>query len=173
MLMGKKIGAFSAVFDIFKAFFAVTLARQLFPACAIAREVAAVACILGHIFPLFMHFKGGKGLACIGGSIMAYNLKFFLLLLTIEIVLALVTDYICVIPLTVAVAVPLLYARHCESVLALFLLTVTALVVIFKHMENIRRILEGREARISFLWNRDEEVARLKENWQQEEPEIK
>ena len=173
LLMGKKVGAFSAVFDIFKAFFAVTLAFRLFPACAIAKEVAGLSCILGHIFPVFMNFKGGKGLACIGGSVMAYNLKLFLILLTAEIILALITDYICVIPLTAAIAIPILYALNCQSVLALILLCVTAAVVIYKHTENVRRILEGKEARISYLWNREKEVERLKGTWNQDVPEIK
>ncbi|MBR2948718.1 MAG: glycerol-3-phosphate acyltransferase [Lachnospiraceae bacterium] len=173
LLMGKKIGAFSALFDIFKAYFAVSYAFYLFPECEIIREVTAVGCILGHIFPILMRFKGGKGLACIGGSIMAYNVKLFIILLFVEILLALITDYICLIPVTVSIIVPVLYAVYKQSLLALLLLSVTALVVLCKHIPNLKRIAAGREVRISYLWNRDEELERLKEAWNQDIPEIK
>lgn len=173
LLMGKKVGAFSAVFDILKAYFAVTCACHLFPNLDLAKEIAAVSCILGHIFPVLMNFRGGKGLACIGGSVMAYNLKLFIILLCIEVILALITDYICVIPVTLAFILPVLYAIYKQNLIGSLFLCITAFVIVYKHMPNLKRILVGREARISYLWNPEGEVERLKGTWNQDVPEIK
>ena len=77
MVLGKSMGAICAVIDIAKAFFAVWLAQTLMPHFALAFPVAGVACILGHIFPFYMNFKGGKGLACLGGIILAFDWRVF------------------------------------------------------------------------------------------------
>ena len=79
--MGKKIGAFVALFDIFKAYFAVKLAVTLFPTIFLVGIVTSVAVIMGHIFPFYMGFKGGKGFASLGGSILALDSRLFLVLL--------------------------------------------------------------------------------------------
>ena len=71
--VGKKAGAFVAIFDIFKAWFAVKVTGILFPGIFLLGSVTAVAVILGHIFPFYMGFKGGKGFASLGGSILALD----------------------------------------------------------------------------------------------------
>ena len=75
--------------------------------------VTAVSCILGHIFPFYMKFRGGKGLACLGGAILAYNWRLFTVMLVAELLLALLTNYICFVPITASIAFPLIY-RHLE-----------------------------------------------------------
>jgi glycerol-3-phosphate acyltransferase PlsY len=164
IVLGKKAGAITAIADIAKAYFAAVLAAIMFPHYRAAKEMAAVSCILGHIFPFTMKFKGGKGLACIAGGVLAYDVKVFLILLLIEAVLALVTDYICVMPITASVIIPILYVLHGGNILVLNLMVITAGVIIYKHPENIKRIFKGREARISFLWNREGEIERLRES---------
>ena len=164
IVMGKKAGIITALIDIAKAFCVAVLASALFPSCGIAKEIAAIFCILGHIFPFTMHFKGGKGLACIAGGVLAYNAHAFVILLAVEAVLALLTDYVCVIPISASIIIPILYAKHHGSKLVLMLMSITAGIVILKHLENIKRIFHGVEAKISFLWNRDEEISRIKGN---------
>ena len=126
--------------------------------------MAAVFCILGHIFPAVMGFNGGKGLACIGGGLLAYDKKLFAIIFAIEVILALVTDYICVVPISAAVVIPMLYAYNSGDLIVLIFMCITSVVIICKHMENLRRIFRGMEVRISYLWNREEEVNRVKEN---------
>jgi glycerol-3-phosphate acyltransferase PlsY len=62
------------------------------------------------------------------------------------------------------VIIPVLYALHGGNILVLNLMVITAEVIIYKHLENIKRIFKGREARISFLWNREGEIERLRES---------
>ena len=163
IVMGKKAGAVTMVADIVKAYLASVFAALLFPQCKIAKEMAAVFCILGHIFPVTMKFKGGKGLACIAGGLLAYDVKFFFILLLIEVALTLITGYICVMPITASIIIPIVYAWNGGSALVLSLMVITACVIIYKHLENILRILHGKEVKISFLWNREGEIQRIKE----------
>ncbi len=164
LLMGKKAGLITAILDIAKAYVAATLAAKVFPYYDVATEMAAVFCILGHIFPVTMGFKGGKGLACIGGSLLAYDKKLFAIMFAMEVILALVTDYICVVPISAAVVIPVLYIYNSGDLLVSIFMCITAIVIIFKHMENLRRIFQGMEVRISYLWNRENEVNRIEEN---------
>ena len=62
-LMGWKAGVLVALHDIGKGILAVWLCAKLFPAVPFSGAVAGVACVLGHIFPFYLHFRGGKGFA--------------------------------------------------------------------------------------------------------------
>ena len=73
ILEGKKAGAFVMCFDISKAAASVGVARRLMRSNKYSGEIAGTACILGHMYPALMHFRGGKGLACLGGVILAFG----------------------------------------------------------------------------------------------------
>ena len=164
LLFGKARGALCAVFDIAKAAFIIWLTGHIFaPDNTFA--VTATACILGHIFPFYMRFKGGKGLACIAGTVLAYDLKVFAVMLAAELIIALATNYICFVPITASVSFPVVYGVMDRNIWGALLLAVVAVVVFCKHLVNLRRIRVGREARLSYLWSRDKETARLKENY--------
>lgn len=164
LLFGKARGALCAVFDIAKAAFIIWLTGHIFaPINTFA--VTAAACILGHIFPFYMRFKGGKGLACIAGTVLAYDIRVFGIMLAAELIIVLATKYICFIPITASIAFPAVYGIMDRDIWGAFLLILVAVVVFSKHLVNIKRIRVGREARISYLWSRDKETARLKENY--------
>ena len=167
--MGKAAGLLCALLDILKSFIAYRLAKALFPLTAFAGILAGCACIIGHIFPVWMGFAGGKGLACIGGLILAYNWKLFLQLLAIEIVLVLITQYICVMALSVCVFFPAIYALQTGDMIGTLLLCLLIPVVYYKHLPNLRRIMEKREARISWLWNAEAEEQRLQKRFDEQE----
>lgn len=159
--LGKKAGAASAVFDVFKAYIVAKTAGLIFPGVALANELAAASCILGHIYPLPMGFRGGKGLACLGGTILAFNSHLFLILLMVELILAFVVNYICIVPITASIIFPMLYLFFTGSLGGTLLFSLVSAVMLMKHIENLHRIRKGTEARFSFLWNKDEEIERL------------
>jgi glycerol-3-phosphate acyltransferase PlsY len=164
LLFGKARGVLCAVFDIAKAAFIIWLTGYIFaPVNTFA--VTATACTLGHIFPFYMRFKGGKGLACIGGMVLAYDIRVFGIMLAAELVIVLTTKYICFVPITASVAFPVVYGVMDRDLYGALLLVVVTVVVFCKHLINLKRIRVGREARISYLWSRDKETARLKENY--------
>ena len=169
LLFGKLRGALCAVFDIAKSAGAVCLTRALFPGDPLVFSVTATACILGHIFPFYMRFRGGKGLACLAGTILAYDIRVFAIMLACEAVIALATSYICFVPMTAAVAFPFVYGFMMRSIPGTLLLGVVAAVVLYRHAENIRRIRMGREMRLAYLWDREGETARMKANYPEDE----
>lgn len=160
ILFGKYIGIFCALFDISKAWLSIWLAEMLLSDFEYAFVITAVACILGHIYPFYMRFRGGKGLACIGGMILNYDWKLFLIMLAGAIVVVLVTNYICFVPMSASLAFPVIYGIQTENLIGAFILIIPAAVVLIKHSENIRRIKNGTEFRISFLWNKNSEFER-------------
>ena len=109
ILMGKSVAVFSALFDIMKAAGVMWLAPLIFRDVPFIAELAGVSCTIGHIFPILMKFQGGKGLACLGGILLAIDYRLLLIMLAIEIIIVLLVDYICVIPITASVFVPVLY----------------------------------------------------------------
>lgn len=165
ILFGKAVGFLCAILDIMKAFLAVRLTKGLFPGFRHCLAVTGTACILGHIFPFYMGFKGGKGLACLGGTILAYDWKVFLIMLGAALLLALITDYICFVPITAAIALPVIYGIMEKDGLGAAILSIVAVVVFIKHLENLKRIRNGTELHLSYLWHPQAEVERIKENF--------
>ncbi|MBP3250082.1 MAG: glycerol-3-phosphate acyltransferase [Ruminococcus sp.] len=162
--MGKKAGLFTALFDIFKAAAAAIIAYHLFPQLKFAKILSGSACLLGHIFPFMMKFHGGKGLACLGGLIIAFDPKVFLLMLMFELVLGLAADYVCIVPTTGSLIFTAVYALITGDPVGTLILAAVSLVIMHKHIENFRRIQHGTEAHISFLWHKDEEIERIRNN---------
>lgn len=169
MIMGKATGVVCMLVDVFKAFAAYKLAVRLFPMFRFAGVLAGTACILGHIFPAWMHFTGGKGLACMLGMMLAHNWKLFLALLIAEILLVIMAGYICMMALTLSVVFPVAYVLGTGDIIGLCVLALLIPVVIYKHLPNIHRILQGKEMRISWLWNAKAEEARIEERYSEQE----
>lgn len=166
IVIGKRAGLFIALFDIFKAFLAVTLVRYLFPnamagTANYAGVIAGVATIIGHIAPFYMGFKGGKGLASLGGTILALDARMFVVLFLLAIVIAVVTDYICFVPLSMSVIFPISYSLVNHSFVPAYIFSIATILMWYKHMINLQRIKEGTELKFHFLWNRGSEAERF------------
>lgn len=164
MHFGKMIGVFCALFDIMKAFAAIKICESIFPYTNYIFAVTSVAAIFGHIFPFYLKFKGGKGLACLGGVVLAFDWRYFLIILSIEIVLVLIVNYICFVPMTASVVFPISYAIIRRDIIGAIILLVPAVVIFIKHTENIKRIYKGTEVRFSYLWEKNKEVERVTSN---------
>ena len=93
-LLGWRIGILVALHDIGKAALAVMLAKLYFPELPLAGAVAGVASVLGHIFPFYLKFKGGKGFASYFGMTLALNWKFALVIAVLVLLVTVITDYI-------------------------------------------------------------------------------
>ena len=146
-LMGWKAGVLVGMHDIGKAALAVWLCTRLFPAVPYCGAVAGVACVLGHIFPFYLGFRGGKGFAAYLGMTLALNWRFALGLLVAIALLVLITDYIVVGTMTTVISFPAFCAIRHHYVLAL-LLCVASLVIIYKHRANLVRICNGTEIKV-------------------------
>ncbi len=172
ILFGKLLGIICALMDIAKAYLAVLLTEVLFPNFSLAFAITGTSCILGHIFPFYMKFKGGKGLACLGGIILSFDWRLFLIMLTAEIILVLIVDYICFVPLTASVAFAAVYAVARRDLIGTLILLCSTGVILLRHVENLRRIRRGTEMHLSYLWRPHAEMERMKQNLPNEDEEI-
>lgn len=145
VLLGWRAGVLTAVHDIGKSLAAVLLARWLFPDTPLIGAVAGVASVLGHIFPFYLKFKGGKGFASYIGMTIALNWKLALVILAVVVLVTVITDYIVVGTMTTVVTVPVALGIMTRSVLLPLILLIATAVIIYKHRENFPRILNGTE----------------------------
>lgn len=145
ILMGWRAGIAVAVHDIGKAWLAVFLAGLLFPQLPAARETAGVACVLGHIFPFYMRFKGGKGFASYLGMTLALNWKFAFIVMAIVVVVTVIADYIVVGTFTTILVVPIYFGIANYSLMVALVLLVGTAAVFYRHLENIPRMIRGTE----------------------------
>ena len=161
IMAGKGAGLAVALFDIFKAAAACRLAAYLFPGLRLAAPVAGSACILGHIYPVFLRFRGGKGLACLGGVILAYDPKTMLMMLALALLIGLISNYVCIVTTTMAAVWPAWYGFATGFWLGAAILAIPFVPILLRHLENFRRIRSGEELRLSFLWNKAGELKRI------------
>lgn len=145
---GKGLGSLVLVFDMAKAFLAVKLCGWLFPGFALAGVVAGCMAVIGHIFPFYNHFRGGKGIASFGGFILAMDIWCFLILLVVGCILSMIFNYGCSISFSAAALFPFLYGIGTGSGSAFVILAACSAVIIYKHVDNIRKIRAGEEMKI-------------------------
>jgi glycerol-3-phosphate acyltransferase PlsY len=140
----KGLAALTLLGDALKGAIAVLIAWRYAPDAAL---VAGLGAFLGHLFPVWLGFKGGKGVATYLGVLIALALPGALVFAIVWLAVAAITKYSSLAALVAAVAVPialwLLGAPYIASLFAL--LTV---VVFIKHRPNISRLLAGQESRI-------------------------
>ena len=141
----KRLALATLACDIVKGFIPVLLAWHFGPANATA---AAIGAPLGHIFPVWLGFKGGKGVATAGGAVLAYAWPVAIAAIVAWLVMALVFRYSSLAAVTAAIVAPL-YAWivrpiDIEPLAVLFI----ALVVIWRHRTNLSRLMRGEEDRI-------------------------
>jgi glycerol-3-phosphate acyltransferase PlsY len=113
--------------------------------------LAAFVAILGHMFPVWLGFKGGKGVATAAGSFVALAPRAMLVALVVFVVVVALTRYVSLGSIAAAAAFPLcvwwLGPAEGTSAPILLLIAASSLLIILRHKDNIRRLLTGRESR--------------------------
>ena len=145
LLMGWKAGVLVAIHDIGKAVLAVWLAQRLYPALPYVGAVAGVCSVLGHIFPFYLKFKGGKGFASYFGMTLALNWRLALVLFFVVLAVTFLTDYIVVGTVTTTLSVPAYLGIAQKHWILPCILLIASTVIWYKHRENFVRILNGTE----------------------------
>lgn len=145
LTFGKGYGALVMLFDIVKSFIAVRLARRLFPSFSVAGILAGSFAVVGHVFPFYMKFKGGKGLASYGGMILALDPILFLLLLCVTMTAMLIVNYSWAMPISAGVLFPVLFGMSTRDNTAFLIATAVSLLIIAKHYSNIGKARRGED----------------------------
>ena len=137
-VMGKKAGYFVLIFDILKSFFSFKIAKWLFPKLLIAGILASIGCILGHCFPVTMHFQGGKGLAAFGGLILAYKPWMFFTIITVGITLMFVCNTGVVAPFMGCILFPVFTYCSGSDPMELLAVTAASAIIFATHLSNFK-----------------------------------
>jgi acyl phosphate:glycerol-3-phosphate acyltransferase len=145
----KGLGIATLLLDMAKAYVAVKIAQHLAPGNYDLAVVAAVAAILGHVFPIWLGFRGGKGVASALGVFLALTPISAACTFAVFLVIVLVTRYVSLASIVGSATFPL-FGFHfvpfrTPIVIAGFLFI--PLLIIVKHQQNIRRLLAGTESR--------------------------
>ena len=152
-LMGWKAGLLVAVHDIGKAVLAVELSKWIFPAVPLLGFIAGVACVLGHMFPFYLKFKGGKGVATVAAMILTLDPPCFLILAVIFLLLVAATRYVSLGSVICMMLYPIVtykLATHGSIGFPVLFSFIVAALIIFMHRGNIERLRNHTENKISF-----------------------
>lgn len=143
--MGLKVGMLVGLHDVLKSFLAAFLAAALFPAIPGAAAVAGTAAVIGHIFPFYLGFQGGKGFASFLGLTLALDWRFFLAIVIVVALITLISDYIVPGTLTTIISFPIYLAIRHIGIFIIALVCVASVVILLKHLVNIKRLITGEE----------------------------
>ncbi|WP_457301036.1 glycerol-3-phosphate 1-O-acyltransferase PlsY [Phyllobacterium sp. P5_D12] len=140
----KKLAAATLVLDMLKGTVAVLIAGIASPEAAI---IAGFGAFLGHIFPVWLKFRGGKGVATYLGVLLGLFWQGALIFAAVWLIVAYTSRYSSLAALVAAVIVPIaLYIIGVHQIAALFL--VLTIIVFIKHRANIQRLVSGTEGKI-------------------------
>jgi len=145
MVLGWKKGALVALIDILKAAIPVFVVTQIFPDSSLLAMTCGVAAVLGHIFPVFLGFRGGKGTACIIGMALGLNPIIFIVAIIAIVLVTIITDYVAIgtLVLLISFLVTLIILDY--SMAAIFLFAAIAIINMYLHIPNFKRIKQGTE----------------------------
>ena len=160
-VLGKKWGYTVFFLDAFKGFCAVRFAVAM-----AAREpdatgyleffaiLAAAMCVVGHSFPLWLNFKGGKGVATSAGSIFGITPLAAITIFLVWVILFLITRYVSLASIIAAIALPftiaiLVHFKMTHGVVLLYFSILMTVLVVWRHRSNIVRLLNGTEPRFT------------------------
>ena len=145
----KGLGIATLLLDLGKAFVAVKLAQHLVPGNYDLAVAAAVAAVVGHVFPVWLGFKGGKGVASALGVFLALTWPSAICILLVFIVVVILTRYVSLASIVAAASFPIFgfYFVSLRTPLVIAGFLFIPLLIIVKHHQNIRRLLSGTESR--------------------------
>lgn len=144
--LGWKAGVLVGAHDIGKALLAVYLVKWLFPNLEYAAAAAGAACVLGHIFPFYLKFKGGKGFASYVGVIFALDWRVAIAIILMIFLVTWVTDYIVAATVMATVSAPISIGIHNGQWILALILALASAVILIRHRENLIRIfIKGTE----------------------------
>ncbi len=144
-VMGWKYGIITGAVDIFKAAAAVIILRIIFPDTQYSFFIAGAFALIGHIFPFYMGFKGGKGAASLAGMALAINYKIALIIIISLVILTIVTDYIAIGSIAMYVLMPIASYFFGYSMECIIISTFLCLIGLFVHRINIKRLISKEE----------------------------
>ena len=146
---GKAAAAGTLVGDLLKTVVAILLARMIFGEPG--AYIAGTASVVGHIYPCYFGFKGGKGVATAAMMVLMTNPLCFVILFTLFVVIVLGFKYISLGSVMCLMLYPLLVNRlGVMGIVPTLCSFIVAILIVFKHKDNIKRLMNGTESKFAF-----------------------
>lgn len=142
MVLGRRAGFFVATVDILKSFLSARIARALFPQLVAVGLIASLGAILGHCFPITLHFDGGRGLAAFGGMILAYNLRILLFIFVVGWTCMVIFDAGVAATVWGCIAFPILVALRSGIGSEFIVALAASVLLICMHTDKIKQAWE-------------------------------
>ena len=138
----KKAAAFTLFFDMFKGFLVILIASYIDKDLV---YVAILSVVFGHIFPIYLLFKGGKGVATFLGALLSYSAIVGSLTLLTWILVFYLTKKSSVAGISAIVSSNFFLFLFCDNISVKFSVLFLSIFILFKHSENIKRLLKKEE----------------------------
>ncbi len=160
---GKVWGILTIVGDILKVVLAIWIAFKIIPVeefsvtldnvsdypQVVLKSFAGLFAVFGHIFPCYFHFKGGKGVATSGGMVIVIDWRIALILLVIFAFAILITKYVSLGSILMAIFYPVFIGIFYKDVVLVSIALVFTVIVVVAHRENVKRLVNHTENKIS------------------------
>jgi glycerol-3-phosphate acyltransferase PlsY len=145
----KGLGVATLLLDLGKGYAAVAVAQRLAPGVYDVAVAAGVAAVVGHVFPVWLGFRGGKGVASALGVFLALTWPAALGILLVFAAVFALTRYVSLASIAAAATFPMFgfYFVSSRTPMVVFGFLFIPLLVIAKHHENIRRLMSGTESK--------------------------
>jgi len=143
---GKKIGLLTLAADIVKGVIPVSIAMQFGNESMVA--LTAMAAFLGHVFPVYLKFQGGKGVATMFGVLLPWQPMVALLAFAIWLSAAVLSRYVALASILAGISLPLSAWLLDASGAAVYACLLFCVLMAVRHRSNVRRMLDGTESRI-------------------------
>lgn len=164
---GKKFALLTMLGDIIKVAIAIIIAFLIFGSpvkylfasptdptelqeIMFYKQFAGFFCVIGHIFPVFFKFKGGKGVAACTGMVIMVDWRIALILFVIFVIIVAISKWISLGSITIAILYPVLLYAFYKNIIVTLIALIFAVMVVVAHRQNIKRILNKSESKISF-----------------------
>lgn len=159
---GKTLGLLTIAGDILKVMVAIWIAFKImdveelkvtldnasdYPQ-VVLKSFAGLFAVLGHIFPCFFKFKGGKGVATSGGMVIMIDWRIALILLIIFALTILITKYVSLGSILMAMFYPVFIGIFYKDIILVLIATVFTIIVVVAHRENVKRLINHTENKI-------------------------
>ncbi|MBS4189423.1 glycerol-3-phosphate 1-O-acyltransferase PlsY [Bacillus sp. FJAT-49705] len=146
--LGVKAGLTVTIADILKGTLAVSL--PLFFSAELHPLIAGIFAVVGHMYPIFAGFKGGKAVATSGGVLLGYAYPMFLVIVLAFFICLFITKYVSLSSMLAGI-VAVIYSLVIGDIPLIIVVSILAFFVIYRHRANVKRILNKTEPKIKWL----------------------
>ncbi|PAD20856.1 glycerol-3-phosphate 1-O-acyltransferase PlsY [Terribacillus saccharophilus] len=148
-ILGKKAGTIVLIADILKGTIATILPVMF--GFDIYLLVIGLGAVIGHVYPVFARFKGGKAVATSAGIILGVNALLFAIIIASFVIVLLISKYVSLASMTAGVVGVVVSIFIAQDIVLTIVLGLLAIFILYKHRQNIVRIIRREEPKASFL----------------------